>query len=59
MRSETLGRCHGNGKTDKQHAMHWILLLLVLLSEHLGKGFLQELNEEVGYGHIDHVWSRT
>ena len=57
MRSETLGRCHRNGKTHKEHAMHRIVLLLVL-SEHLGKGFLQELNEEVGYGQIDHVWSR-
>ena len=39
------------------NTMHRIVLLLVL-SEHLGKGFLQELNEEVGYGQIDHVWSR-
>ena len=38
------------------NTMHRIVLLLVL-SEHLGKGFLQELNEEVGYGQIDHVWS--
>lgn len=60
MRSETSGRCQSNGKTDKQHTMHRICIaeFFYLLSEHLGKGFFQELNEEVGYGQIHYDWSR-